>query len=128
MTGQDRSIAEIFQDIVRNLQEIVRSEIRLAKTELGEEAGKAKQSAMWLGAGAVTGLFAILFILLTVASALAIVVPQWAAVLIVGVVLTIAAFALLSVGKRQLSLLHPAPERTVETIKENVEWAKQQIK
>jgi hypothetical protein len=44
----------VIQDILRNVQEIVRAEVRLAKTEMQEEAGKAKSSAMLLGGDALT--------------------------------------------------------------------------
>ena len=128
MAAGDRSFSDVFQDIVRNLQEIVRSEVRLAKTEIREEAVKAKSSAILLGGGAVTGLFAILFFLLMIMYAVVLVMPEWAAALVVGAVLAVAAGITLSAGMKQFNQIHPTPERTVETIKENVEWAKQQTK
>ncbi len=106
----------------------MRSEVRLAKTEIGEEAVKAKASLLLLGAGAVTAMFSALFLLLTVFFALTLIVPAWAAALIVGAVLAIVAGAILTTGIQQFKLIHPTPERTVETIKENVEWAKQYSK
>jgi uncharacterized membrane protein YqjE len=128
MAPIDRSFSDVFQDIVRNLQEIVRSEVRLAKTEIREEAVKAKSSATLLGGGAVTGLFAVLFFLLTILYALVRVMPDWAAAMVVGAVLAVIAGITLSAGTKQLKVIHPTPERTVETIKENVEWVKQQSK
>ena len=124
----ERTFSDVFQDIVRNLQEIVRSEVRLARTEIREDVAKAKSSATMLGAGAVTALFAVLFLLAAAASALALVMPPWAAALIVGAALAIAAGAALMVGRTRLRQIHPTPERTVESVKENVEWAKQQIR
>src|SRR5579859_3994064 len=91
MAPGDRSLSDVFQDIVRNVQEIVRSEVRLAKTEIREEAAKVKSSALWLGAGTITAMFAILFLLLMIVDALALVVPSWAAALIVGAVLAVIA-------------------------------------
>jgi len=128
MAGADRSLTDVLQNIVRNVQEIIRSEVRLAKTELREEAAKAKVAALWLAAGAATAMFAILFLLITIVDALTLVMPNWAAALTVGGVLALVASVLLSAGKKHLNQLHPAPERTVETIKETVEWAKQNIK
>lgn len=121
---EERSLSTVLQDIVGNVQEIVRSEVSLAKAELRQEAGKALSSGGWLAAGGVSGLFAALFLLLAAACALALVMPQWAAVLIVAVVLALASAVSLSVGVRRLKAVHPTPERTVETIKENVEWVK----
>jgi hypothetical protein len=54
--------------------------------------------------------------------------PAWAAALIVGVALAIAAAAALMAGRARFRRIHPAPDRTVETLKENVEWTKQQIR
>jgi len=128
MAAEDRSFSDVVQDIFRNVQEIVRLEVRLAQTEIGEEAAKAKSSAVWLGAGAVMAIYAILFLLLTAVFALALVLPSWAAALIVGAALAVVASLMLTGGVRRFKQIHPAPERTVETIKENVEWAKQQTK
>jgi len=124
----NRGLSDVLQDIVRNVQEIVRSEVRLAKTEFREEAAKAKDSGILLAVGAVTGIFAILFLMLTMVYALALVMPNWAAALIVGAALAIVTSILLTVGLKRFKRIHPTPEHTVESIKENVAWAKQRTK
>jgi uncharacterized membrane protein YqjE len=124
----DRSFADVFQDILHNVQEIVRSEVRLAKAELREEGAKAVSSAVWVIAGTVAGLCALLFALWTMVYTLALVWPLWAATLVVAVVLAVTASVLLIIGVGRLKRVHPTPERTVETIKENVAWIKQSTK
>src|ERR1700674_3477290 len=128
MAAEDRSLSEVLQDVMRNVQEIVRSEVRLAKTEIQEEATGAKSATLLLGAGAVTAIFAILFLLLMIAHALALVMPSWAAALIVGAALAVVASVMPSAGVRRFKQIPSTRERTVETIKENVEWAKQHTK
>jgi len=128
MTASERSFADLLRDIVRDLQEIIRSEVRLARTEIGEEIGKAKSAGMALAMAAVTGLFGLAFLLLAAVYALALVLPNWAAALIVGGVMALIAAVSLGTGKKRMKEIHPKPERTVETIKENVAWAKQQAK
>ena len=128
MPANERSFSDVFQDIVRNIQEIVRSEVRLAKTEIRDEAAKAKSAGLLITVGAVTAIFAALFLLLMIVYVLSRVMPNWAAALIVGVALAIVAGATLSAGVKRFKQIHPTPERTVETLKENVEWVKQQIK
>jgi uncharacterized membrane protein YqjE len=128
MAAGDRSLSDVFQDIIRNVQEIVRAEVRLAKTEVLEEAAKARSSLLWLGAGAVAAIFALLFLLLMIVDALTLVVPRWGAPMIVGAVLALVAGMMVTAGLRQFKRIHPTPERTVETIKENIEWARQQTK
>jgi uncharacterized membrane protein YqjE len=124
----NRGFSDVLQHIIHNVQDIIRSEVRLAKTELKDEAVKAKDSAVLLAAGAVSGIFAVTFLLLTIVYALSLVMPSWAAALIVGGVLAIIAGVALAVGVRRFKQIHPTPEHTVESIKESVEWAKQRTK
>ena len=128
MAAEDRSLSDVLQDVIRNVQEIVRSEVRLAKAEIREGATRAKSATLLLGAGAVTAILAILFLLLVIVHALALVMPNWAAALIVGAALAVVASVTLTAGIRRFKQIHPTPARTVETIKENVEWAKQHTK
>jgi uncharacterized membrane protein YqjE len=124
----DRSISQVLQDIVRNVQEIVRSEVRLAKTEIREELDKAKFSTLVLAAGAATATFAVLFLLLTLMYALALIMPDWTAALIVGTILAAVAVVLLAIGIKRFKQIQPTAPQTIETIKENVQWARQQTK
>lgn len=128
MAVNERSVTDVLQDIVRNIQEIVRSEVRLAKTEIRDEARKAKAAGLLIGVGVGTAVFAVLFLLLMIVYALSIVVPQWAAALIVAVALSIVAGITLNTGLKRFKQIHPTPERTVETLKENVEWVRQQTR
>jgi VIT1/CCC1 family predicted Fe2+/Mn2+ transporter len=123
-----RSLSDVFQDIVRNVQEIVRAEIELAKTETRAEIMKALSSFAWLIAGAMIGLFAVGFALWTITYALALIWPLWAALLALTVLLAVGATMLIVIGKKRLAGVRAAPERTLETIKDNVEWLKQSTK
>jgi len=116
------------QDIIEHIHEIVRSEVRLAKIETAEEFSKAKSSAILLAAGTAGGLLAALFLLLAIASALALRLPFWAAALIVGSSVALAASLSIGKGLRQLRQVHHAPQRTVASIKENLTWIKHQMK
>ena len=127
MAAQERSIADVLQDILRNIQEIVRSEVRLAKSELGDEFTKVKASAPLLVVGAVAGLLAAFFLAWAAFYALALVLPQWGAALIVAGVLAIVGGMTLAAGVKALQRVQP-PEQTIASVKENVQWAKQQIK
>jgi uncharacterized membrane protein YqjE len=128
MATNDRSISEIMQDVLRNLQEILRSEVRLAKTELREEIIKAKSACILLGAGALCAICALFFLLLACVYALALVLPTWAAALIVTAVLLVLAAATLRAGLSRFRRVHPVPDKTLNSVKENVQWAKQQTK
>lgn len=123
-----RTVPEVLQDIVGNIQEIIRSEFRLAKTEIKEEAAKATKPAVSLGTGIVLGFYALGFILWTIVLAIATQVAMWIAALIVGGVLAIVSLVLITGAMKKLKHVKPVPEKTIESLKENVQWAKNQTK
>lgn len=128
MGMNDRSFSEVIQDIILNVQEIVRSEVRLAKTEIREETGKAKSAGIFVGVGAVTAIFAAAFLLLAFVYALSLLMPPWAAALSVSAVLAVVTSIILNIGLNRFKALHAKPERTIKTVKENFEWLKHPMK
>jgi len=128
MAVGERSITAVLQDIVGNIQEIMRSEVRLAKTEIRDELVKAKGAAIFLSVGAVAGVAAAVFLLWTIVFALALVLPMWASSLIVTGVLALVAGGTLMVGVRHLKKVVPKPQRTIDSVKENLQWARHQVK
>ncbi len=126
--AEERSVSDVLQDILRNLQDMVRSEIRLAKVEIREEVRRAVSSGVWIAAGTVGAVSAWIFLLWTLAYALATRMPMWAATLVVAVVMAAAAAVLIMGGIRRAKRIQPIPERTVESVKENLEWMKQPTK
>jgi protein-S-isoprenylcysteine O-methyltransferase Ste14 len=122
----DPSVATLLSGIVADAQELVRQEIALARQEVREEISTAKDAGIKLGiAGAVLAIGGLLLVL-TLAQALADLLdwPAWAGYGLVGVVLAIVGYFLLSAAQKRLKEVHPVPEKTVETLKENVEWLK----
>jgi len=107
----ERPFSDIVSDIVGHAQEIVRSEVRLAKIEMKQEAAKAARASTMLVAGAVLGLFALGFFLWTAVYALALAMPFWAAALIVAVAVAIVAGALASAGWKRIRQVNPQPEK-----------------
>jgi uncharacterized membrane protein YqjE len=123
-----RSVPEILEDIASNLTQIVRAEFRLAKTELKEGAEKVAGPGATLGAGVALAFYGLGFLLLAAVYALSLIMAGWLATLIVGGVLAAAAGILLSVGATKLQRVHLTPDKTIRTLEEDVQWAKQQIK
>jgi len=124
----ERSVPDAVQAIVGNVQEIFRSEVRLAETELKEKAVEAGKATAMLGAGIVLGIYALGFLLLTIMLALAVAIPAWAAALCVCVLAGVIAAVCVGAGRTELKRVNPRPERTIETMKENVEWMKRRAK
>jgi uncharacterized membrane protein YqjE len=126
MIEENRSITDVLQDILQNVQTIVRAEVSLAKAELRDDAARSLASLTRLIAGGVCAALAATFLLWTIAYALALVWPIWAATLLVGVVLAIGAGVLISSGVRHFRV--SSPQATVESMKENVAWPKQSVR
>jgi len=127
VAGTSPSAASLVGGIVGDVQDLVRKEIALARQETLEEIGKFKTAGIALAvAGAVLAAGGLLLVL-SLAQGLADLVnwPNWAAYVLVGGILAITGFILLSLAQRRLKQIHPIPEKTVETVKENVEWLKQ---
>ena len=122
---EERSVSDVLQDILRNVQDILRSEVRLAKAEIRQEATKAASSALWITFGLVGVLSAWMFLLWTAAYALAAILPMWAATLVIAVAMAAGGGVLIAAGLRRFTQITPMPERTIESLKETLEWMKQ---
>lgn len=123
---RETSISSLVGGIVGDVQTLLRNEIALAREEVRQEVNTAKSAGIKLGIA--IGVLAVggLFILHAVAQALADLLnwPTWSGYTILGLVLAIAGGILLSSAQKQLKEVHPVPQQTVETMKENVEWIK----
>ena len=124
--SDDRSVADLVRDIIANVQEMVRSEVKLAKTEFHEEATKTLSAAKKMSIAAGAALFAVTFVLWSIALLLARVVPDWVATLLVGVLLGAIAAVLYANARGEIQI--PKADKTIENIRENVEWMKHQTK
>jgi len=121
----ERPVSAVLHDIAGNLEDIVRAELRLAKTELAEEAGKASTGALMLGAGVMMLGVAGVFALLAIVYALSLVMPAWGAALIVAGGEAVMALIFVTAGIRKFKATRAVP-KTRASLQENVEWAKQQ--
>jgi MFS family permease len=89
-----------------------------------EKAVQAGKASALLAVGAIVGLYALAFFLVTIYNALSLVMWAWVSALIIGVVLALVAGAMLLAGRKKLQRVRPKPEQTVETIREDIEWIK----
>ena len=123
---QDSSMAQLISGIVGDAQDLVRKEIALARQEVREELDAAKSAGIKLGVATAVLAVGGLLVVLAVAQGIADLLdwPAWAGYALVGVVLAIAGGILFSAAQRQIKNINPVPERTLETMKENVEWIK----
>jgi uncharacterized membrane protein YqjE len=127
-TPVQRTVSDVLQDIIGNIQDIIRSEFRLAKVEVKHKVQQAAGPAATMGVAAVIGFYGLGFLLLAALYALSLVMALWLAALIVGFALAAIAAILFSVSRSVLKRIDPVPEKTVQTVKENVQWTKDRIK
>ena len=123
----ERGIADILKDTVSNIQDLVRSEILLARIEIKEELNKAKAAGVMFGLAAGFTFFGFGFCLVCAVYALALVLPAWAAALIVGVSTLVIGGILFSVARARWSTVK-IPEKTRFTVKEDIAWMRNQSK
>jgi len=119
-----RPLGELVGEMTRELSQLMRQEIELAKTETKEELAQVTDAGKAFGAGAFLGYLAALMLAFAAAWALAAVMPTGLAFLIVGIVLAGVAVVALMAGRKRMQGFSPVPEQTVETLKEDVEWAR----
>lgn len=121
-----RSLPQLIGDMTSEMGMLVRKELELAKVETKEEVSRATKAGALFGGVAVAGHMALLFLSLAAAWGLAAVMPRGLAFLIVGLVYGCVAAVGFVQARSRMREINPVPEQTVETLKEDVEWAKAQ--
>jgi len=119
------SVGQLVGEILADVSGLMRKEIELAKAEIREEATKAGKGVGMLGGAGVAGYFTLVFLSLTLMFALdAWFMATWVAALTITVLWGIGAAVLGLKGRNKLREVKPVPEQTVESVKEDVQWAK----
>jgi uncharacterized membrane protein YqjE len=121
----DKSLGELMSSLTEDFSALVTTHVELAKVEIKEEVAKAGKGAGLIGGGALAALLALLMLSFAAAWGLAEVMAEGWAFLIVGLVWAGAAAFLALTGRQKLSEAH-GPEQTVEEVKEDAEWLRQQ--
>jgi hypothetical protein len=125
----NRSLGQLFGDLSRQLSTLVRQEIDLARTEMTTKAGAATRDAAMIGIGGALAHAGLLVLLAAVVLVLIEVgLDPWLAAVLVGVVVAAIGGFLVMRGRDGLQATDLAPKRTIETLKDDAEWAKERIK
>jgi uncharacterized membrane protein YqjE len=126
---RSHSTGELVKELSEQTTTLVRKEIELAKAELSKKGKVAGEGAGMFGGAAVVGLLALGTLTTMILALLDKAMDLWVAALIVTLVYgAIAAVLALSGRDRVKKGMPPAPEQTVETVKEDVQWAKSRAK
>jgi len=127
--SDERSLGELFADLARETGTLVSREVALARTELTEKATQVGKDVAYLAVGglvAYAGLLAIIAAVILVLAANG--VPLWVSALVVGLAVAIVGYVLVQRGLTALKRQDFAPRQTLETLKEDTRWAKEQIR
>lgn len=127
-SAQSSSVGELLADVTSDVQLLFRQEMELAKLEIREEATKAGKAAGMFGGAGFAGYMVALFASLAAVFGLANVMDAgWAALIVTGVWAVVGA-VLFVMGRSRMRHVSPKPERTVQTLKEDAQWARHPTK
>jgi hypothetical protein len=126
--GGEPSLGELFSELSRQLTTLVRQEITLAKTETSHKVARVGKDVGMLAVGAAVLYAGLLGIGAAIILLLAHVMPAWVSALIVGVVVAAVGGFLVQRGREALTNEDLTPRQTVESLKENAAWAKEQTR
>jgi uncharacterized membrane protein YqjE len=122
---RDRGMGELVKNLSGQMSTLMRQEVELAKAEMAEKGKKAGIGAGMFGAAAVAAILMLASLTAFLILALATAIPAWTAALVATVLWGAVAGTLALVGRTKLRELGtPVPEKTVETVKEDVQWLK----
>ena len=125
---EERTFSELLGQLSQDLTLLMRQELQLAKTEISEKISRATSDAVSLAAG---GLVAFAGALALVAGIILVLnqvtgLPAWLAAVLVSLALGIIGFVMVRGAFRNLKRIEPTPQRTVKTIEDGIQWAKEQ--
>jgi hypothetical protein len=125
---EERSLGQLFSELSQDTATLIREEINLAKAELSQKANKAGRNIAFLAVGGFVAYAGFLFLLAALTWGLAEFMALWLAALIVGAIVAIIGYVLVQKAINTLRKIDPVPEQTVETLKEDREWLKDQVR
>ncbi|HKH12062.1 MAG TPA: phage holin family protein [Rubrobacter sp.] len=127
--GKDnRSLGELFSELAQETSTLVRQEVDLAKTEMSQKASRVGKDVGFLAAGGALAYAGLLAILAAVIVVLDTFLPLWLAALLVGLVVVTVGYFLVKKGLDALKREDVAPRQTIETLKEDGQWIKDQTR
>lgn len=124
---EERSFGELFGRLTEDMSLLMRQEVQLVKAEMKETMSRATTDLVAVGGGGLVALAGGLTLVAALVLLLvALGITAWLSALIVGGVLAGAGFMMLKRGLSDLKQVDLTPRRTVETLKDDVQWAKEQ--
>jgi len=124
----ERSIGELFSELANETTLLVRQEVQLAKVELSQKAAKVGKQVGLIGLGGAVAYAGFLALVAAVIMLIGEYIALWLAALIVGIVVMGIGYVLSKQQLDELKRMDPTPKATIETLKQDKEWAKEQLR
>jgi Putative Actinobacterial Holin-X, holin superfamily III len=125
----DRSLGDLFGSLTSQLGQLIHKEVELARTEITANAVRTGKNASLIGVGGAVAYGGFLVLLAAAVGLLVTLgLDLWLSALIVGLLVIGIGLLLVQRGRSQLEAGSLAPEKTIETLKEDAEWAKDQTR
>lgn len=124
---EERPLGELFSDLANETSTLVRNEVALAKVELTEKATALGKNMAALVVGGAVAYAALLAICAAVILLLAMAMPAWLSALIVGLIVGCVAWLMINKAVSALRRTELTPQETVESLKEDAQWIKDQV-
>jgi uncharacterized membrane protein YqjE len=126
---REHGLGDLVKELSSQVSTLVRQEVELAKAEVGEKGKKAGVGAGMFGGAGVAGLLMLGSLTAFAILVLQIFLPEWAAALIVTAVWAAVAAVLAQKGRQKMQEMGtPAPKQTIDSVKEDIQWAKHPTK
>jgi uncharacterized membrane protein YqjE len=126
--SEARDLRAELSEIGTDLGDLLKTEMELARAETREQVQNLTRLAIWGAVALVTSIVLVVWIALTATYALSEAMDDWLAALIVTVVLGLIVGTAAMLAKARLGQVSIMPKRTVNAVKEDMQWAKQQLK
>jgi len=127
MVKEEKSLGDLFTELASETSTLVRQEVALAQTEMAAKATRVGKNVGYLVVGGAVAYAALLAIVAGVIIVLGMAIPLWVSALLVGAVIGVVAFFMISSAAAELRKTDPVPRQTVETIKEDAKWLKKEL-
>lgn len=125
---KERSTGELLGDLYQGASRVISLEIELAKTEMSQKASRVGKNVGFLAAGGAIAYAGFLALLAGIIALLALALPVWLSALLVGLVVVAIGGVLVWSGLKTLQQESVAPQRTIQTLKEDQEWMRDQTR
>ena len=119
---EERPLSDLFRDLMNETKILIQQEIQLLKLEMSQKVTQAGKDVAFIAVGGALAYAGLLVLVAAATLGLALIIPGWASGLIVGLVVVGIGYGLIQKGICDLRNINPAPQKTIDSVKETKQW------